>query len=101
MAQVSRLVNLLHAGSDQPLLAEADMSFAADYEMVVQGDTQGGGRIAHLPRHLDIGTRGRRVAARMVMHHESVGRRSREGLVEFTSSATWHTLICRSSALFS
>lgn len=44
------------------------MAFAADDQMVVQDDAHHSGCLRHFTRHLDIGTRRRGIAGRMVVH---------------------------------
>lgn len=45
------------------------MLATANHEMIVERDADGFCRLAHLFGHLDIGTRRRDVAARVIMDH--------------------------------
>jgi len=64
LAQVPEQVCCLN----QSLALERHMPATADDEMVVQGDANGGGGIFNLARHFDVGARGFRIAARMIVH---------------------------------
>ena len=58
------------AGLDQPAAAEAGVAVLADDDMVVQLDLDRLQRRHDLAGHLDVGLRGRRVAARVVVDHD-------------------------------
>ena len=70
-----RGVNLIYFGQVQGKLGsneaqrlEARMAFTANDNMVVNGDAEGCGACDDLLRHVDVGTRRRRVARRVVVH---------------------------------
>jgi hypothetical protein len=50
-----------------PEAAEADIPPAPDDDVVVHRDSQEGGGLRHLARHLDVGARRRRVARGVVV----------------------------------